>query len=413
MLQNIPGVKIKIAVLGRNGAGKTSFLNLVTGKNMEKESKPSTRVAGVKEIASDLHPVGSVLWMEVPGFIKDNVDDTKLQLNVVGKILTIADVVVLICEGDDIGATEREIFNYLQERHIPIIVVFNKSDTHHISNGAGAIAVNSMDLSSQTKVLSDLQKELIRVCPEDLLIPPVMFSDLVPTFGTVVMLFPDTYTSVRELTIIPQRKAIRDSLDHQQMILAVRAQEYSKALNVLKNNPDLVVCDSAAVRQMVAYTPSDVKCTSFSLLTARMKGTLQQMIDGSLAMWKLKDGDRVLIIDSFDKQTIPDNLGTVKIPRLISERTGKDLIIDHAFGSSEGIALKNYDLVVHRGLHGYSYKEFLTELGKCALAGVPITNYSLCLSEIDGTLERTLEVFPNTMERYERKRAEYMGRSDI
>lgn len=403
MSDSLPEVKIKISVLGRQGAGKTSFINMVTD-NME--AKRSPLYAGVTEVVSSLQPVGVVLWRELPGFKNQDTAIVQKQLDALAKVLIDTDVALLICEGDDIGTIEREILSFLQNKRIPTIVIFNKADTHHISNAAGAVSVNSLDKNSRARLLTDLQRELIRVCPEDLLIPPVMFSDLVPTFGTVVMLFPDTYTSVRELTIMPQRKAIRDSLDHQQMILAVRAKEYMHALAALKKNPDLVVCDSQAVRQMVAYTPSTVKCTSFSLLTARMKGTLQQVVDGALALWKLKDGDKVLIIDSFTQQTLPDDMGTVKIPRLISERTGKDLIIDHVFGSGDGIDLKNYGLVVHRGLHMHSYKEFLIEMSRCALAGVPITNYSLCLSELDGTLERTLEVFPKTLERYERKREE-------
>lgn len=408
MLQSIPEVKVKIAVLGRENVGKTSFLELVTEKNVMQDAKNSTLSAGVLEITSDLQPVGSVLWMKIPGFkINDNKTVQNQLLNV-SKVLDEADVAALVCEGDNIASTEREILSFLQKKRIPTIVIFNKADTHHISNAAGAVSVNSLDKNSRARLLTDLQRELIRVCPEDLLIPPVMFSDLVPTFGTVVMLFPDTYTSIRELTIMPQRKAIRDSLDHQQMILAVRAKEYMHALAALKKNPDLVVCDSQAVRQMVAYTPSTVKCTSFTLLTARMKGSLQQIVGGALALWKLKDGDKVLIIDSFTQQTLPDDMGTVKIPRLISERTGKDLIIDHVFGSGDGINVKNYNLVIHRGLHMHSYKEFLLEMSRCALAGVPITNYSLCLSELDGTLERTLEVFPKTLERYERKREEFL-----
>lgn len=408
MVNSLPEIKIKISLLGRQGSGKTSFLNLIVGKHVDFLAKRSPLYAGVTEVVADLQPVGTILWRELPGFTNQDTLVVQKQLDALVKPLLDTDVSLLICEGDKIDPIEREILSFLQNKRIPTIVIFNKADTHHISNATGAISVNSLDYDKRTKVLEELQRELIRVCPEDLLIPPVMFSDLVPTFGTVVMLFPDTYTSVRELTIMPQRKAIRDSLDHQQMILAVRAREYVHALKVLKNNPDLVVCDSQAVRQMVAYTPSTVKCTSFSLLTARMKGTLQQVVDGALALWKLQDGDKVLIVESFDERNLQDDLGMVTIPRLISERTGKNLIIDHVFGSSDGINLQNYALVIHRGLHMHSYKEFLIEMSRCALAGIPITNYSLCLSELDGTLERTLEIFPKTLERYERKRADFM-----
>lgn len=395
--------KIKIVLLGRKNSGKSSFLNLLLNHDASATATPSLDVVGVEEVRQEMHPFGSVLWFDVPGFSND---DTSNQLKTIAPVLHKTDVAVLVCEGDEIGTIERDIITHLELKRIPRIVVFNKADTHTIGNPEGAIVANSLDKSSRTQVLTELKAALIRVCPEDLLVPPVFIGDLAPRGGTVIMMVPNDYDYVKGRLPLPQAQVIRDCLDHNQMIMTVKESEYAKVLQNLKTPPDLVICDSSLVSQMVVQTPNGIKCTSFSVLTARMLGDLQQMTDGALAVWRLKDGDKVLIAEPILPENLQDDISTVKIPRWLSEKTGKDLLIEHMYGSSCPLGLENYNLVIHRGLHQQSRKDFLEEQSRCLAAGVPLTNYSVCASELHGLLAKILEPFPNTLERYQRRREE-------
>lgn len=397
--------KIKIVVLGRRKSGKTSFINLITGSNAEKEGRQSSLAAGVTEITQNMYPIGSLLWFDTIGFGGDSIS-IKNQLTALAPVLNAADVAVLVCDGDKIGKIERTLITNLELKKIPLIVVFNKADIRRTGDTIGAIAVNSTDLSSRDKVLLELKEALIKVCPEDLLIPPVLLGDLAPSGGLVVMMVANDYKAPQGQLTLPQMQAVRDCINHQQQILTVTEKEYANTLNKLKNPPDLVICDSDLVTAMVAQTPPYVKCTTFAVLTARMQGDLQQMTDGALALWKLKNGDKVLIAEPFMPDELKDDISTIKIPRQISEKTGKDLIIDHAFGSNCPLGLENYNLVVHRGLYLASRREFMTEQSRCAKANVPLTNYSVCISELNGALETILRPFPNTLERYKRRRDE-------
>ena len=400
--------KIKIVVLGRRKSGKTSFINLITGSNADNERKISVLAAGTYEIAQNMYPIGSLLWFDTIGFSGDSIS-IKNQLTALALVLNAADVAVLVCDGDKIGKIERGIIEQVEAKKIPLIVVFNKADIRRIGDTIGAIAVNSTDLLSRDKVLLELKEALIKVCPEDLLIPPVLLGDLAPIGGLVVMMVANDYKSSQGRLMLPQMQAICDCINHRQAVLTVTEKEYANTLKKLNTPPDLVICDSDLVSTMVAQTPTSVKCTTFAVLTARMQGDLQQMTDGALALWKLKNGDKVLIAEPFKPEELKDDVGTIKIPRQISEKTGKDLIIDHFFGSNCPIGLENYNLVVHRGLHLSSRREYMAEQSRCAKANVPLTNYSVCISELNGALETILRPFPNTLERYKRRRNEILA----
>lgn len=406
MLHNSADYKIKIVVLGRRKSGKTSFINLITGKDSALEGKLSALAAGVTEVSQQMYPIGTLLWFDTPGFTADKSAASNLFENLT-PVLTAADVAVLVCEGDKIGKIERALITKLELKKIPLIVVFNKADIYTIDNPEGAVAVNSTDLSGRNNVLLEVKEALIKVCPEDLLVPPVLLGDLAPVGGLVVMMVANDYDAPKGKIILPQVQAIRDCINHNQAVLTVKEQEYADLLSKLKKQPDLVVCDSDLAISMVAQTPSSVKCTTFALLTARMQGDMQQMTNGALAVWKLKNGDKVLIAEPFMPHELKDDVCSA-IARQISEKTGKDLIIDHIFGSNCPTELENYNLVIHRGLHLSSRREYIIEQSRCAKADVPLTNYSVCTAELNGALEIILRPFPNMLELYKRRRNEVL-----
>lgn len=399
MQQTPKGLRLQIALLGRVNAGKSSFLNLVTGQDISITSEIAGTTTDVVEKAQELLPIGPVLWLDTAGFG----DDTKLsdkRIEKTIKVLDRADVAVLVCEGDKIGKIERKIIEQIEAKKIPLIVVFNKADIRKVKNPEGAIVVNSLDKSSRDKVLNELKAALIKVCPEDMLNPPALLGDLAPEHGTVVMIVPIDYEAPKGRIILPQVQAIRDCLDYNQTVIVVKENDYAATLQNLKKAPDLVVCDSQVVNKMVAETPQQVKCTTFSVLMARLKGDLDKLTQGAAAIWNLEDGDRVLIAESCTHHAMKDDIGTVKIPNLLKLKTGKDLIIDHVSGCEFPYNLDKYNLVIQCGGCMQNRREILSRINKCEQVKVPITNYGICISELQGVLARVLEPFGDTYHRY-------------
>lgn len=403
-MQKTPkGLRLQIALLGRVNAGKSSFLNLVTGQDVSITSDIAGTTTDVVEKAQELLPIGPVLWLDTAGFgDQTGLSGERLQKTL--GVLDRADIAVLVCEGNQFGSIEEQITTEAAKRKLPLIKVFNKADLYDTTIDERAFWVNALDEKSRDSILNKLKSLLINVCPEEFLTPPPLLGDLASENAHVVMIVPIDYEAPKGRIILPQVQAIRDCLDHNQIITVVKENAYLSALDNLKTQPELVICDSQVVKFMVEQTPDNIKCTTFSILMARLKGDLQKMTEGAAAIWKLEDGDKVLIAESCTHHAIEDDIGTVKIPRLLAVKTGKKLQIDHVAGCSFGKDLKQYKLVIQCGGCMQNRREILSRIQKCEEAGVPITNYGVCISALNGVLERVLEPFPQILERYKKEK---------
>ena len=391
-MQNTPkSLRLQIAIFGRVNAGKSSFLNLVTGQKTSITSDIAGTTTDVVEKAQELLPLGPVLWLDTAGFG----DSTKLseqRLEKTIKALDRADIAILVCEGDIIGDEEKQIITLAAQHKIPLLKIYNKADKHNITATDGII-INAMDKNSRDKVLNELKAALIKVCPEDFINSRPLLGDLAPAHSTVVMIIPIDYEAPKGRLIMPQVQAIRDCLDHNQNVLVVKENDYQTVLQNFKNPPALVVCDSQVVDKMVAETPADIKCTTFSILMARFKGDLQKMVKGAEMINKLQDGDKILIAESCTHHAVEDDIGRVKIPNWLKKKTGKNLQIDYVNGCDFATNLQDYKLVIQCGGCAINRKEILSRIYKCEQAGVAITNYGVCISELKGVLPRVLEPF--------------------
>lgn len=390
-------LRLHIALLGRVNAGKSSFLNLVTGQEVSITSAIAGTTTDVVEKTQELLPLGPVVWLDTAGY-GDITELAGQRLAKTRRVLDRADVAVLVCEGNKIGLEESEIIEEVTNRNIPLIKIFNKADIYP-SDGDG-IRCNSEDKTSRDIVLSQLKAALIKVTPEDVINTPALLGDLVPAQSTVVMIVPIDYEAPKGRLILPQVQAIRDCLDHDSTIIVVKENGYSALLANLKKQPDLVICDSQVVDRMVAETPAEIKCTTFSILFARFKGDLNKLVEGAAEISHLADGDKVLISESCTHHAIEDDIGRVKIPNLLKKKTNADLQISHVSGCDFPGDLRNYKLVVQCGGCMNNRREILSRINKCETLNVPITNYGVCISELKGVLERVLEPFPQALAQY-------------
>lgn len=383
-------LRLHIALLGRVNAGKSSFLNLITGQNVSITSDIAGTTTDVVEKTQELLPLGPVVWLDTAGF-GDKTELAEQRLAKTRRVLDQADVAVLVCEGNKIGLEEAEIIEEVSARNIPLIKIFNKADIYP-SDGDG-IRCNAEDKTCRDRVLNQLKAALIKAAPEDVINTPSLLGDLIPPHGTVIMIVPIDYEAPKGRLILPQVQAIRDCLDHDCTVIVVKENDYAGVLRNLKNKPDLVVCDSQVVDKMVAETPADIKCTTFSILFARFKGDLGKLVEGASVINRLKDGDKVLISESCTHHAIEDDIGRVKIPNWLKKKTGADLQISHVSGCDFPGDLREYKLVVQCGGCMNNRREILSRINKCETLNVPITNYGVCISELKGVLSRILEPF--------------------
>lgn len=391
-MQTTPkSLRLQIAIFGRVNAGKSSFLNLVTGQETAITSEIAGTTTDVVEKAQELLPLGPVLWLDTAGF-GDNTELSGQRLEKTIKTLDRADIAVLVCEGDNIGEEENKIISLTAQHKIPLIKIYNKADKYSITATDGII-ISAADKNSRDKVLNELKAALIKVCPEDFINRRPLLGDLSPEHSTVVMIIPIDYEAPKGRLIMPQVQAIRDCLDNNQNVLVVKENDYKAVLQNFKNPPALVVCDSQVVDKMVTETPADIKCTTFSILMARFKGDLQKMTAGAEIIDKLQDGDKILIAESCTHHAVEDDIGRIKIPNWLKKKTGKNLQIDYVSGCDFATNLQDYKLVIQCGGCAINRKEILSRIYKCEQAGVAITNYGVCISKLKGVLPRVLEPF--------------------
>jgi len=402
-MQKTPkSLRLHIALFGRTNVGKSSFLNLIAGQDVSIVSEQAGTTTDVVEKPMELLPIGPVVFLDTAG-----IDDTtalgEKRIDRTERVFDRADVILLLHEGDRRTEFEEAVEAKAEAKKIPVIRIANKSDLfgRNDAKAQSWIAVNSTDSASRDKILAALKAALLRVCPDEFITPPPLMGDLVKPGGLAMLIVPIDLQAPKGRLILPQVQTIRDALDNDAASLVCKEREYAHMLSILKQKPDVAICDSQMVLKMVADTPPDIPCTTFSILFARLKGDLRKFAMGAAAIDKLEPGDKVLIAESCSHHALEDDIGRVKIPRWLRQYVGVDLQIDVFSGRDFPDNLSEYKLAVQCGGCMQNRREVLSRIEKCEAAGVPITNYGLCISQTQGVLKRVLSPFPAALDAFE------------
>jgi [FeFe] hydrogenase H-cluster maturation GTPase HydF len=411
-VQTVPkSLRLQIGIFGRTNVGKSSFLNMIAGQDVAITSPVPGTTTDVVEKPMELLPIGPVVFLDTAGL-----DDSSLlgekRLERTRRALDRSDIALLLVEPDAWGIEEDAAVREFKGKTKPFVVVVNKSDlkmpskafTEEIGRFTDKVVVaSSVDTSAREQLLVDLKRAMIQLCPEDFLRPPALIGDLLPSGGTAVLIVPIDLQAPKGRLILPQVQTIRDALDNDAATIVVKEREYAAVLRNLKRPPDIVVCDSQVVMKMAADTPADVKCTTFSILFARFKGDLAELARGAAHIEALKPGDRVLIAESCSHHAAEDDIGRVKIPRWLKAYVGGDLAVDHFAGRDYPANLKDYKLVIHCGSCMLTRGEMLFRIHQAREKGVPITNYGVAISLVQGVLKRVLAPFPSALAAFEKE----------
>lgn len=410
--KTMKALRLQIGIFGRTNVGKSSFLNLVAGQDVAITSEEAGTTTDVVEKAMELLPLGPVLWLDTAG-VDDHSALSDLRLEKTKKIFDRCDVAILVLEADIWTQDEENIIAELSARKTPVICVINKTDLRHPGNSyleslkarslPVILASSISNYEKRDETLQALKKIMVELCPEDFLNPPPLIGDLVPRSGLTVMVVPIDLEAPKGRIKPLQSQTIREALDHQTGVLVVKENEYKTFLKKLTALPDLVVCDSHVVDQVTAETPASVPCTTFSILFTRFKGDLDEMVRGLTVISELKNGDRILIAEACTHHAIQDDIGRVKIPNWLKKHTGADLDIRVSSGCDYPEDVRDYKLIVHCGSCMLNRRAMLSRIEAAKTAKVAITNYGVCISYLQGVLERALKPFPSALETFERE----------
>ena len=402
-MKDVPkSLRLQIGIFGRTNVGKSSFLNLITSQDVSIVSPHPGTTTDVVEKVMEFRPIGPVVFLDTAGID----DDSRLSGDRVRRTAAVfgrADVFVVLTEEGRWGEYEERLCGEARARGVPVIAVVNKTDVSALTDGfreklsaatprvmacSCAGGGGGPDRETAINTFKALLAECVSGEPAH---PHAILSDLVPPGGLAVLVAPIDSGAPKGRLILPQVQAIRDALDGGAAALVVRDSEYAAALASLGRKPDLVVCDSQAVKRVAAETPPGIPCTTFSILFARFKGDPAEAARGAAAIGRLKSGDRVLIAEACTHHSASDDIGRVKIPRWLRESTGLDLQIDVCSGRDYPDDLERYSLIIHCGACMLTRREMMSRVKEAVNKNVPITNYGMAISYFQGVFDRVIE----------------------
>lgn len=399
-MKTLKSLRLHIGIFGKTNVGKSAFLNRITNQDISIVSEIAGTTTDVVEKSMELLPVGAVVFLDTAG-INDTTALGKERIEKTMKVINRTDVAVIICDYKGFDEYEIGLVKKFEELKIPFMVVVNKSDVEEISDVAlekikSVVGENTPILktsaTSDKEIVFKFKAKLVKMLPEDFVNSPKIVGDLVPPKSTVILVIPIDKEAPKGRIILPQVQTIRDLLDSDCLIYSVKVSELAEAINNLKESPALVVTDSQAFREVSQIVPENIPLTSFSILFARLKGDLKAFAEGAKAIDELKDGDKVLILESCTHHAIEDDIGRVKIPNLLLKKTGKNLVIDN-YAGHDLPDISKYNLIIHCGACMTNRREVLSRILLANEKGIPITNYGMTISYCLGIMDRAMKIF--------------------
>lgn len=387
--------RIHIGFFGRTNAGKSSLVNKITNQDLAIVSDTKGTTTDPVYKAMEILPLGPVVIIDTPGFDDDGILGEK-RISRTKLVLNKTDVAVLVVDlVEGMAATDEQLIKLFEEKGIPYIVAYNKSD---LKETVSAGKPNEIYVSSVTgKNINEL-KEMIARAGLQKPAPAPLISDLIKPGDTVVLVIPIDSSAPKGRIILPQQQVLREILDTNAIAYIAQDTDLPQLLANLKTPPALVVTDSQVFGKVSKIVPRNIKLTSFSILLARHKGFLKSAVKGIWAIESLEDGDTVLISEGCTHHRQCEDIGTYKIPKWLKEYTGKNINIETTSGLTFAEDLTKYKMIIHCGACMLNDREMIYRT-KCANdCGIPMTNYGTAIAYMHGILWRSLEIFPDLIE---------------
>ncbi len=394
--------KPHIGIYGRRNNGKSSLINRLAGQDVAIVSDFAGTTTDPVKKSFEITGFGPVILIDTAGIDDKGELGTKRIEKTLASIKTI-DLAILVITENIFGEFEKSLIEEFKKTDTPFFIVHNKSDIKQLSDDSRTSIVsqtNATIIEFDTIKAENLEK-LIRLIkttiPESAYKTPSLVGDLLSYGDIVLLITPIDIEAPAGRMILPQVQAIRDILDNDAVAIVLKEREVDAFLRKTKITPALVITDSQIFTKADASIPRNIPLTSFSIVLARYKGEFEYFLKGTPKISELKDGDRVLSLESCTHHVSCDDIGRVKIPRWISNFTGKKLEYDVVAGLDNlPRDIKEYALVVQCGGCVITRKQLINRLRPAIDAGIPVTNYGMAIAYVQGIYERAVAPFMKT-----------------
>lgn len=394
-MNTTPNVNRKhIGIYGNTNSGKSSLMNKILGQDISLVSNVEGTTTDPVQKAMELIPFGPVLLIDTAG-LEDKSQLGEIRVKKSFEYLKRLDFAIYVVDGKNLDVdTYKKWKREANKYNIKHMVVVNKLD--RLSDDERSNINNILDKplfisAKNNENIDKLKDELIKSLEQDEEDKPIV-GDLLPYGSNVVLVVPIDSEAPKGRIILPQVQVIRDCLDHGIKTYVVRDTELEDALKEIKNI-DLVITDSQAFKEVDKIVPKEINLTSFSILFARQKGELSDFLEGSNKLKNLKPGNKILICESCTHNVSHEDIGRVKIPRMLTKIAGGELNLEYKVGYDFDEDVEKYDMVIHCGACMVNRKSVINKINLCKEKNVPITNYGLVIAYFTGILDRSVEIF--------------------
>lgn len=390
--------KPHIGIFGRRNNGKSSLINALAGQDVAIVSEVAGTTTDPVKKSIEIHGLGPVIMVDTAG-IDDVGELGQKRIAKTRHALSTIDLAILVVTGNSLGSHEEDLISEFRKQDTPFIIVHNKSDLApalpgFIDTVRTKYESPVFDFSAKQADSGHLNRlvDVIRQhMPESAMLRKTIVGDLISYGDVVLLITPIDIEAPEGRLILPQVQVIRDVLDHDGIAVVVKEREVDAYIKRMQPKPSLVVTDSQVFLKADASISRDIPLTSFSILLARQKGDFENYLKGTPHIANLKDDDRVLILESCTHHVSCDDIGRMKIPRWLSNYTGKKLEYDVVAGlSSLPRDIKEYAIVIQCGGCVITRRQLINRLKPAVDAGIPVTNYGMAIAFVHGIYNRAV-----------------------
>ena len=383
--------RLHIAIFGRCNSGKSSLINALTGQDTALVSAVPGTTTDLVNKAMEIHGIGPCVFIDTPGF-DDEGELGEMRIARTLQAIEHTDIALLLCEDGDLEE-EQQWIKQLNSRHIPVILILNKSDRREC---AADVAARIEKVCGKTPItvsakehtgIEAVYQAILRKLPADFG-QQTITGNLVQEGDLVLLVMPQDIQAPKGRLILPQVQTMRELLDKKCLVMSCTTDQLANTLEALSRAPQLIITDSQVFHEVYRLKPESSLLTSFSVLMAGYKGDIHYYIESAAAIGSLTPQSRILIAEACTHAPLSEDIGRVKLPRLLRKKVGESLHIDIVSGTDFPTDLSSYELIIHCGGCMFNRKYVLSRIDRARCQHIPMTNYGVAIACLNGILDK-------------------------